>query len=159
MRLKVKDVMTKGVVTATRQTSIGDGLQQMQQHRINGLIVVDEERHVVGVVTQGDVFRAALPSEAEVLGDETYFLYPKRLQDHIHEALLRPVAEVMSRRIVTVPPDSPAALAGGVMLDHRVKQLPVVEGGKLVGVISIVDVTRHFLGSGPDRLASSPAGS
>jgi CBS domain-containing protein len=155
--VKVKDVMTERVVTARRQVSIGDVLQQMQHHRINGLIVVDEEAHVLGVVTQGDVFRAALPSEAEVLGDESYFLYPERLHEHIREALLRPVAEIMSRRIVSVRPDSPAALAGGVMLDHRVKQLPVVEGGKLVGVISIMDITKRFLS--PDRPASSRAGS
>ncbi|HVN31829.1 MAG TPA: CBS domain-containing protein [Thermoanaerobaculaceae bacterium] len=145
MHLRVKDFMTDRVVTATPQTTIDQVLKEMQVHGINGTVVVDDERHVLGVVTQGDVFRAALPTEAEVLADESYFLSAERLKEHIREALLRPVGEIMSRRLVSVSPDSPAALAGGIMLDHRIKQLPVVEAGILQGIITIADITRQFV--------------
>ena len=145
MHPRVKDVMTDPVATAMPGTTIGKVLKDMQVHRLNGTVIVDDERHVLGVVTQGDVFRAVLPTEAEVAADESYLLSADRLKEHITEALSRPVGAIMSSRVVSVSPEDPAVVAGGIMLEHRVKQLPVVEGGRLVGVVTIADITKQFL--------------
>jgi len=134
--VKVEDVTTDHVVTMTRKALIGEVRQRTEHRPINGLLVMDEEGQSVAVVTQGDDFRASLQDEAELLADESVVLVPDRLREHIPEAPGRPVSTIESRRIGSVAPDWQAALAGGMGLDHRITELPALDGGTLVSVLT-----------------------
>jgi CBS domain-containing protein len=143
--MNVGQIMTREGVSVPPEATLLQALQEILAHRLNGVVVVSDQQRVLGVVTQGDILRAALPSAAEVMRDESFFLYPDRMSAHIVEALGKRVTEVMATTLVSVTRETPAALAGGQMVEKRIKQLPVVENDTLVGVVTLVDVTRRLL--------------
>ncbi len=126
--LQVKDVMTREVQTVGRndQLAVADAL--MKQARIRHLPVLDADGVVCAVVSQRDLFRGAL---LRALG------FGGRAED----AMLRQVAvkEAMSAEIHTAAPDMPIAAAARVMIERKIGCLPVVLGGKLVGMVTETD--------------------
>lgn len=126
--LKVRDVMTTRVKTLQRndQLSIADDL--MSQARIRHLPVLDEEGQLCGVVSQRDLFRGAL---VKALG------YGSSAQAKVLSMLA--VKEVMATEVLTTDPDAPIAEAAKLMIERKIGCLPVVEKGKLVGILTESD--------------------
>jgi CBS domain-containing protein len=151
--MNVGQLMTHEVVCVAPDALLLDALQEILAHDLNGVVVVSEDRRVMGIVTQGDIFRAVMPSEAEVMRDDSYFLYPEKMSTHIAQALHKRVGDIMATNVISVTRETPAALAGGQMVEKRIKQLPVVENMKLVGIITFNDISRKFL-----RDAGIPSG-
>lgn len=129
--LRVKDVMSRDVQVVKRndQLSVADTL--MKQARIRHLPVLDDDGLVCAVVSQRDLFRGAL---LRALG------YGSRAE----EAMLRqvPVKEAMSAEIHTIGPDATVDDAARVMIERKIGCLPVVEGEKLVGIVTETDFVK-----------------
>lgn len=126
----VKDWMTPNPVTASPQTSLPDALQLMQQHHIRRLLVTEHNR-LVGIATRGDL-RAAQPSEATSLSIfELHYLIGRITLD-----------EIMTRDPLTVSPTTTIQEAARLMLKHKVAGLPVISGGRVVGIITESDIFR-----------------
>lgn len=129
--LLVKDVMSHAVHTVKRndQLAIADAL--MKQERVRHLPVIDEDGDVCAVVSQRDLFRGAL---LRALG------YGSRAED----AVLKQVAvkEAMSAELQTTAPDTPVADAARLMIERKIGCLPVIESGKLVGIVTETDFVR-----------------
>jgi CBS domain-containing protein len=135
---RVRDLMTRDVRTLGRNEvlTLADGV--MSQEQVRHLVVVDEdEGSVVGVLSQRDLFRGAL---ARALG------YGEHAQEKLM-AQLR-VKDVMTPEPVTIGPDAPAREAAQQMTERRIGCLPVVDGGRLVGILSESDFMRLWLGAG-----------
>jgi len=96
--------------------------------RIRHLPVLDENGQMAGIVTQRDLFRGAL---AKALG------YGERAQRQLMDTLV--VKEVMTSDVITTTPDTPLAEAARVLIERKIGCLPVVEGGRLVGIITEED--------------------
>lgn len=126
---RVKDVMTKDVRTLGRndQLSVADDLMRME--RIRHLPVLDEEGSLVGIVSQRDLFRGAL---ARALG------YGERAQDRMLGMLV--VKEVMTNDPTSISPDASVADAARELLERKIGCLPVVEGDRLVGILTESDL-------------------
>ncbi|MBI4956337.1 MAG: CBS domain-containing protein [Myxococcales bacterium] len=121
----VRDLMSREVKTLERNDSLSIADRVMQLERIRHMPVLDEDGLVVGVVSQRDLFRGAL---ANALG------YGKHAQQKILDTLL--VKDVMSSDLVTTRPDAPLAEAARVMVERKVGCLPVLDGDKLVGILT-----------------------
>ena len=123
--LTVGDVMSREVHTLGRndQLSIADDL--IQQQRIRHLPVLDEGGELVGILSQRDLFRGAL---AKALG------YGSSQQEKMLAMLV--VKEVMTTEVLTAGPDTPLSEAAAVMQKNKIGSLPVVQGGKLVGIVT-----------------------
>jgi CBS domain-containing protein len=139
--MKAKDVMTHCVVTIGAEAPIRDAIARMIGHRISGVPVVDDAGNVVGIVTEGDLVRRA----------ETGTEAPRRrwlellsgraaLADEYARAHGRTVQDVMSRKVVSVAPETPLAEIVRLMEEHSIKRIPVVEGKRLVGIVSRADL-------------------
>jgi CBS domain-containing membrane protein len=127
----VRDLMQTEVATLKVNDSLGLADDIMQLGRIRHLPVVSAENKVVGIVSQRDLFRAAVSS---VLG-------MRKATER--EWLGRiPVRDVMTGRVATVPPTAPVRQAVEIMLEKRIGCLPVVENEVLVGLISESDFLR-----------------
>lgn len=126
--LQVKDIMTREVHTVGRNDQLAVADTLMKQSRIRHLPVLDADGMVCAVVSQRDLFRGAL---LRALG----------FGGRAEEAMLRQVAvkEAMSAEIHTAAPDMPIAEAARVMIERKIGCLPVVEGGKLVGMVTETD--------------------
>ncbi|MER3544421.1 MAG: hypothetical protein C4311_07400 [Chloroflexota bacterium] len=126
----VRDWMTPNPITVNSRTPLPDAHQIMMTHRIRRLPVVDDGV-LVGIVTRGDI-RGAQPSEATSLS-----IY------EIHYLLSRlTVGQIMSRPVITVAPDMTVQAAAALMLQHKIAGLPVVEDGRVVGIITESDIFR-----------------
>ena len=131
--MKVRDVYTQGAVVVSPRTSIAEARRTMEQHKIRRLPVVDGDR-LVGIVTQMDLLRA-LPSIATTLSiwEINYLLDKVRVE------------EIMTRDVLTVEPDTDLAAAAKLMIERKIGGLPVVDGGKVVGVITESDIFRALV--------------
>ncbi len=114
---------TKGdkVVTVRAEQSIREALGVLAQHNIGALVVVDAGMRPIGILSERDIVRAAAK-------DENVF------------PLL--VSQLMTRDLVLGGPGDDLGAVGQTMVQRRIRHLPVVDGGKLVGMISIGDVVK-----------------
>lgn len=127
-KARVADVMCRDVETLDRNDQLSIANDLMQQHRIRHLPILDDDGDVAGVVSQRDLFRGAL---VRALG------YGSGQQQKMMEMLL--VKEVMATEVVTTTPDEELQAAARVMLDRKIGCLPVLEDGKLVGILTESD--------------------
>jgi CBS domain-containing protein len=141
--MKIKDVMTKSVITVAPRTSLKDVARLMVARRVSGMPVVDDDGSVLGVVSEGDILvkergrpgnGSLLDQLLEVNGRETVK----------HDA--RDAADAMTSPPVTIRPERPVAEGASLMLDRCVNRLPVVDHhGKLVGIVTRADLVRAFV--------------
>ncbi len=140
--VRVADVMSRGVVRAHPETSIETLVDLLLGRDYRAVPVIDATERVVGIVTNGDlVERGGLAMRLELLataGSETRQQTLAALAAHGLTA-----AEVMTRDVVTVPPDLSVLEATRLMAQRRLKRLPVVDAaGRLLGMVSRVDLLR-----------------
>jgi CBS domain-containing protein len=133
--VKVKDLMATNVSTLGRNDTLDLADNVMNLDRIRHLPVLDEKR-VVGVVSQRDLFRSAL---AVALG------YGERAQATLLKTLR--VKEVMSEPAITISSEAPIKEAARLMIERKIGCLPVIEGGRLVGIVTETDILRHIVGN------------
>jgi len=129
----VNEVMTSPALTVGPHEHLKEVARLLEQHSITAMPVVDHDGALVGVVSEADVIQDA------VLPDPRAHEWPVRLSSGPRLAL---VSEVMSRHVLSVPAGADLAEAADLMVGTAVKSLPVVEHGKVVGVISRRDVIR-----------------
>lgn len=129
----VKQRMTAKPFTTTPSSSVLDAQDTMRQRGVRHLPVVEGSR-VVGVISENDI-DAALPSKATTLSaQEATYLVSKLA-----------VAKVMSRPVLTVSPDALLEEAAVLMRDRKIEMLPVVQGERLVGIITESDILDSFI--------------
>jgi len=131
----VRDYMSSPVVTVTPETPFQDALALLRQRKIRRVPVVDKAGSLVGIITERDLLHAA-PSPATSLSvwELNYLLW--RLQ----------VEGLMTRKVLTVQPDTPLQDAAQLMLEHKFGGLPVVDDHhQVVGVITETDIFRVFV--------------
>jgi len=138
-RLKVGDVMTRDVVTITVDTPFKHIEQLMSEHHISAIPVVDAEGAVVGLVSEADLLHRT-ESGAEEPGGWTHGSRERRSKAHAETA-----AGLMSTPVISVASDEPLAAAARSMRKKNVKRLPVIDGGRLVGIVSRADVLKSYL--------------
>ncbi|CAN5889011.1 CBS domain-containing protein [soil metagenome] len=122
--MRIADVLrTKGdaVATITPQTSIGGLLNELALHNIGAMVVVSPDG-VVGIVSERDVVRS--------------------LHEHGAELLRRPVSDIMSTRVATCAPTDSVDSLSALMTRNRVRHVPVIDDGRLAGIVSIGDVVK-----------------
>lgn len=124
----VRDLMSSEVVTLGRDETLDIADRIMALGRIRHMPVLDADGRLCGVVSQRDLFRGAL---ATALG------VTRATQARLLGVLL--VREVMTEDLVTTTPDTPLIEAAEVMLRHKIGCLPVVEGDRLVGILTEAD--------------------
>jgi|SRR5262245_26372160 len=128
----IRNLMQREVVTLRAGDSLGLAEDLMQLGRIRHLPVLSAGI-VVGIVSQRDLYRAAVSSMLEL----------QRSAEREWLASV-PVRAVMSANVITAAPDDTVHTAVELMLRHRIGCLPVVEHGKLVGLVSETDCLRHL---------------
>jgi CBS domain-containing protein len=148
MPVTARDVMTRQVLTVRPETPLLDAVRIMTEHQISGVVVVDAEHHPVGLLTEGDLLRF----HGEFTERVTQWM--EHLSDG-HElasdflAFLREgnrrVDRLMTTGVICVPPGTQADEIARIFFDHHIKRVPVVEDGKLVGIVSRADLVRALV--------------
>jgi CBS domain-containing protein len=140
--MKVSDVMTRNVVTVEEDTPLKDVAELLLANDISGVPVV-YEGHVVGVVSETDILYKERGPEGEPRGSIAWLLDAPEA-DFRRKLAARTAGEAMSSPPVTIRPNRPLAQAAAMMLEQRVNRLPVVDGERLVGLVTRSDMVRAF---------------
>jgi CBS domain-containing protein len=145
--MQVRDVMTRNVIAAKTDDSILTAARLMLQNRISGLPVLDAGGALVGVVTEGDFLRRGeLGTKKHRPRWVEFLLGPGKLaEEYVHETG-RKVSEVMTPNPHTVSEDATLQTVVTEMERYRVKRLPVMRNGQLVGIVSRANLL-HALAS------------
>ena len=150
--MQVRDVMTTQLTTARPETTVQELAQKMLVQRVSGIPVVDDAGKLQGLVSEGDLMRRAEVGTdgrahrswwLRLFGDGA-----KEARDYIktHGAT---AADVMSRKVITVRPEDDIATVAMLLEKHRIKRAPVLDKGKLVGIIARSDLLRGLATHGP----------
>lgn len=135
--MRARDVMS-GPVTIK-----ADAAKVLVNSRFSALPIIDEKGAMTGIVSEVDLIR-------RVVGDEDY---PTQLHAHLgdpdsQEALAAPVAQVMTREVITAGEDTPLEDIATLILKHQKKRIPIVRDGSVVGIVSRTDLVKAMLSHG-----------
>ena len=144
--LKVKNIMTLDVITVTPDTEVFKAAQLLLEKRINGLPVVDETGQLVGILCQSDLVvqqkKIPLPSVYTLLEGFVPLTSLKRIDKEVQKIAAVTVGQAMTPQPVTVDPETGIEEVATLMADKKYHTLPVIDKGRLVGVVGKEDVLR-----------------
>lgn len=116
--MQVKDVMVRDVKTIEKGSSLQDAAKKMTELRIGSLIVVNQKQKMMGIITESDILK--------IVGEG-------KKTDGLVET-------TMTKEVFYVKPEDDVLDAVDIMLKNKIKKLPVISGGALVGIITITDI-------------------
>jgi CBS domain-containing protein len=135
--MKVKDIMTRAVISVDPDAVVLHAARLMLQHRISGLPVVDKAGRLVGVLSEGDFLRRSETGTERRRPRWLEFLMgPGRVAGDYVRSHGKKVSEVMSTRVRTIGEDASLEEVVQLMERHRIKRVPVLRGGKIVGIVT-----------------------
>lgn len=156
--MKASDIMTTNVASVTADTPVSEVASMMIERNISGVPVVDADNRVIGIISEGDLIPRV---ESGAARHRSWWLSlftstEDRAKDFVKTHGKR-ARDVMTASVNTVSAGVPVAEIARILEKERVKRLPVVEGGKLVGVVSRADLLRAMAAS-EASLPAPPAG-
>ncbi len=144
-----RDIMTKNVITVSPDTPVSELARLFMAHRFNGVPVVGPDGMLVGVVTQDDLIdqhkKVHIPTVISLL-DSVFFLEsPDRLDKELKKMTGMTAGDICSKNVVTVTEDTAIEDIATIIAERRIHTIPVVDRGRLVGIIGRIDVIRTLL--------------
>ena len=147
--LKVKDIMTREIITVSPETEIVNAAKILLEKRINGLPVIDAFGRLVGVLCQSDLvaqqMSIPIPSVFTLLDGYIPLTIIKRIDKEVEKIAALTVKQAMTPNPVTVGPETDIEDVAKLMVDKKYHTLPVMEGDKVVGIVGKEDVLKTLL--------------
>jgi len=149
-----KDVMTTTVVTARPETGVREIANMLLERRISAVPIVDQQGKLRGIVSEGDLINR---SESETQHRQSWWLRLMSGPDDQAREYLRAhgtrAEDVMTEDVITVSEDTPLSKIAALLEKHRIKRVPVLRGGKLVGIVSRANLLQGLAASLPAAAA------
>ena len=142
--MRVQDVMTIEVVTARPSTSLKDVAAELSRRRISGMPVVDDTGRIVGVVSEADIIAKEQPEREHHSSRFAGLLHRDDDDERATRFDAAVVSEAMSSPATTIEGHMPVAIAAQQMTERDINRLPVVQQGRLVGILTRADLVRAF---------------
>ena len=144
-----RDIMTKEVLTVSPETGVNEAAKLLLDNLMNGMPVVDEQGNLVGIICQSDLIaqqkKLPIPSVFTLLDGFIPLVSRKHIENEVKKIVASTVAEAMTTKPVTVSPESGIEDVARLMVDKKLHTIPVVDKGKLIGVIGKEDILRTLL--------------
>ncbi len=141
--MKIRDVMTRDVMTVRPETPLKEAAAILAEKGISGLAVVDEDGAVVGVLSEADILfkeGGERSTHTGLLG----WLFETGGSALEHKLAARTAGEAMTSPALTIGPERPLHEAAARMIEDGINRLPVIDHGRLVGIVSRADLVRAF---------------
>lgn len=143
--MKVRDIMEKEIVTAFLDTTYQELAEILYKQDVSGIPIVDHDNVLVGFVSERDIFRILYPHY------KSYYEQPEVYTDlegrelKVREIRKHPAEIFMTKNPIVVGPDEPIMKVGALMLAKHISRFPVVENGRVVGIVSRKMIYRAIL--------------
>lgn len=147
--VKARDIMTRKVISVSPETEVTKAAKIMLDNFINGMPVVDSEGCLVGIICQSDLIaqqkQLPLPSVFTILDSVIPLFSQKNLESEVQKIIATTVSKAMTPDPITISPESSLEEIAKLMVDKKLYTLPVVEKGKLIGIVGKEDILRTLL--------------
>jgi CBS domain-containing protein len=144
--LKAKDIMTTNVHTVSTDTEVEELARLFVETGVSAMPVLDANGALQGIVTETDLVEQNkplhIPTVISIFDWVLYLESEKNFREQVEMMTARKVGEICTREVVTCTPDTPVADIAALMVDHKAHLIPVIEGGKVVGVVARLDIIR-----------------
>jgi CBS domain-containing protein len=146
MSRTVREIMDAEPVTVRPETPVEDVVRALRDHELTGLPVINDGGRCVGIITEEDLVMAGdeedlhLPHYIELFGGIVFLESMGRFEERLRRATAATATDMMTSDPVTIGPEATAQEAGRAMTHHKHNRLPVVEHGRLIGIVTRVDV-------------------
>ena len=146
--LQIKGVMTAHPTRIRYDANLREAAEIVAMSGVSDLMVVDDENTLIGVLSEGDIIRAALPDINEIVeeGGTLNTAFSLFLNKGKNLADL-PISPLIIQEPIVVDPDEHVAKAAAVLIDKQIRLLPVVKDGQLMGTVSRADICRAVVGT------------
>jgi CBS domain-containing protein len=142
------DIMTTKIHSVHQDTEIKALAKMFVEYNVNAMPVVDDGGMLVGMVTQTDLVEQDTPMHIPtVISLFDWVLYlesPKKFAEEVRKVTARKVHEICSKEVTTCTLDTPVSAVASLMVENKAHLVPVVDGGKMVGVIARLDIIRSM---------------
>ena len=144
--MQAKDIMSSPVITVSSDSDVRETARKLLDNRISAVPVIDNAGKLVGIISEGDLMRR------EETGTQrpsswwlSFFLDPERQTRSYIKSHSRRVSDVMTSHVVTVNEDTPLDEIADILSRKRIKRVPVLREGALVGIVSRADLLRGLI--------------
>jgi CBS domain-containing protein len=142
----VADIMERDPITVTPSDDVETVIRVLREHELPGVPVINSGGRCVGIVTENDLILRDedadlhLPHHLDIMGGVIFLESMKHFEERVQKAFASNVEEMMTPDPITVEEDAPVEEAARLIARHKHNRLPVVDSGRLVGVVTRVDV-------------------
>lgn len=141
----VRDVMTRRVVTVNPSESFSRMVKLLVKSKISGLVVVNKRGKVLGVISEKDLLYKLFPSQKNFYKNLEYYMNYDNVAKEAKKILKFKAKNFISKKLVSISPDEHVLKACSIFLIRNIRRLPVIDKGKLVGIVTTNDVYRNYL--------------
>ena len=143
------EIMTREVVTVKKETTVRELAELFTIHRIGSLPVVDDNGSLIGVVSESDLVEQDknfhIPTVISLFDWVIYLESEKKFEKELKKMTAQTVGDIFTEDAETVTPSTPVSDIADIMSSKKINSLPVVEGGKIVGVVSRIDLIKTMI--------------
>jgi CBS-domain-containing membrane protein len=149
MMLTAADVMTKDVITVSTDTSVRELAEIITAHRIGSVPVIDADGNLIGIVTESDLIEQDrplhIPTVISLFDWVIYLESEKKFERELKRMTAQTVGDLFTKDVLTVVPSTPVSEVADIMSSEKIHAVPVVDGGRLVGIVSRIDLIRSMV--------------
>jgi CBS-domain-containing membrane protein len=150
--LVAADVMTKDVVTVSRNTSVMELAKIFADRRISSVPVVDADGNLEGIVTETDLIEQDkslhIPTVVSIFDWVIYLESDKKFEKELKKMTGQTVGDIFAKEVATITPGTPLPQIADLLSSRKIHAVPVVEGRKVVGMVARIDLIRSMVGQG-----------
>ncbi len=143
-----KEIMTTDVITVGSDDTVEDVIKILLENKISGVPVINENKEVIGVVSEGDLIirnqEIRPPAFIQILGGVIYLDDPEDFREELRKAFAYKVADIMTVVPATVDEDTPIEEIVTLMSGEGINRVPVVRDDKLVGIVTRADIIKSM---------------
>jgi CBS-domain-containing membrane protein len=145
MMLKAKDIMTADVLTVKPEATVEELARVLMEHKISGVPVVDDNRHLVGIVTENDLIRKNkrlhIPTVIRLF-DAFILLGSGRMEEEIKKMAATTVNEICTKKVLSITEETSLEEIATIMAEQHIHLLPVLRDGIVVGIVGKADMVK-----------------
>jgi CBS-domain-containing membrane protein len=155
--MKASDVMVSNVITVSPDAMVPDVAELLLRHRISAVPVVGANGEILGIVSEGDLINRP---ETQTSHRKSWWLEAlasnEVLASEYVKSHSRKAADVMTCDVISAAPDTPVAEVAALLEKNRIKRVPIVENGKIVGIVSRANLLQGLASLGRNAPKSRP---
>lgn len=145
-----REIMNKDVILLQEDTTIEEVAEILTKNKISGAPVVNKEGKMVGLVTEGDLLQRETnpraPGYLNILGAFIYINGLERFREDLKKIAATKTSEIMTTNVISVDSGTKVEKVAALLMEHNIKRVPVIEGDRIIGIISRADIIRAMAG-------------